>query len=67
MHVCKIHEILNRIFTIIFCALHVFFYNIQVKFMIVPLVLLIDPCVVSEKEHSEPPCQKRKLDDGNPK
>ena len=41
-------------------------FNIQVKFMIMPLVLLIDPGVVSEVEHSELPSQKRKLYDGNP-
>ena len=38
--------------------------NIPVKLMIMPLVLLIDPSVVSKGEHSEPPSQKRKLDDG---
>ena len=30
-----------------------------------PLVLLVDPGVVSEGEHSEPPSQKRKSDNGN--
>ena len=38
--------------------------NIQVKFLIMPLVLLIDPCVVSKGDHNQPPRQKRKLDDG---
>ena len=45
---------------------YMYLSNIQVKFMIVPLVLLIDPGVVSEVEHSEPPSQKRKSDDGSP-
>ena len=40
--------------------------NIQVKFLIMPLVLLIDSGVVSEGEYSEPPRQKRKSDNGNP-
>ena len=64
MYVCKMYEILNRIFTIIVYALH-HLSNIPVKFMIMPLVLLIDPGVVSEVEHSEPPSQKMKLDYGN--
>ena len=34
--------------------------------MIMSFVLLIDPSVVSEVEHNEPPSQKRKLYDGNP-
>ena len=60
------YEILNRLFTIIVCALH-YLSNIPVKFMIMPLALLIDPgSAVSEVEHSEPPSQKRKLDNGNP-
>ena len=42
-----------------------YFSDIQMKFMIMLFVLLIDPGVVSEVEHSEPPSQKRKSDDGN--
>ena len=64
MYVCKMYEILSRIFTIIVYALH-YLSNIPVKFMITPLVLLIDPGVVSEVEHSEPPSQKMKLEYGN--
>ena len=44
---------------------YMYLSDIQVKFMIVPLVLLIDPSVVSEVEHSEPLSKKRKSDDGN--
>ena len=63
MYACKMYEILNRIFTIIVYALH-YLSTISVKFMIMPLVLLIDPGVVSEVEHNEPPSQKMKLDYG---
>ena len=45
---------------------HTYLSNIQVKFLIMPLVLLIDHGVVSEGEHSDPPSQKRKSDNGNP-
>ena len=54
----------NRIFTTSFIALFVCY--LQVKFLIMPLVLLIDRGVVSEGEHSDPPSQKRKSDNGNP-
>ena len=37
MHVCKMYEVLNRLFTIIVCALH-YLFNIPVKFMIMPFV-----------------------------
>ena len=63
--VCKIYGILNRIFTIIVCA-HMYLPNIQVKFLIMPLVLLVDHGAVSEGEHSDPPSQKRRSDNGNP-
>ena len=43
---------------------YIYLSDALVKFMIMPFVLLIDPGVVSEGEHSEPPSQKRKLDDG---
>ena len=54
----------NRIFTTSFIALFVRY--LQMKFLIMPLVLLIDHGVVSEGEHSDPPSQKRKSDNGNP-
>ena len=54
----------NRIFTTSFITLFVRY--LQVKFLIMPLVLLIDHGVVSEGEHSDPPSQKRKSDNGNP-
>ena len=44
---------------------YMYLSNIQVKFLIMPLVLLIDHGVVSEGEHSEPPSQKKKSDNGN--
>ena len=66
MYVCKIYEILSIPFTIIVCAL-LQLSNIQVKFMIIPFVLLLDPGFVSEVKHSKLPSQKRKLDYGNSK
>ena len=59
------YEILNITFTIIVCAL-LQLSDIQVNFMIIPFLLLIDSGVVSEVEHSKLPSQKRKSDDGNP-
>ena len=59
------YEILNITFIIIVCAL-LQLSDIQVNFMIIPFVLLIDPGVVSEVEHSKLPSQKRKSADGNP-
>ena len=64
MHVCKMYEIFNRIFTITAYALR-YLSNIPVKFVIMPLVLLIDHGFIPEVEHCEPPNHKRKLDYGN--
>ena len=55
----------NRIFTTSFIVLFVHYLpNLQMKFMIMHLVLLIDPGVVSEGKHIEPPNQKRRSDNG---
>ena len=40
--------------------------TLSMKFLIISLDLLIDHGVVSEGEHSEPPSQKKKSDNGNP-